>query len=199
MELKELQEKTLQWSRDRGILANGKITTQALKLGSEVGELMDNTAKGNLEAMKDDIGDCLVVLTNLANLAGATLEECWEVAYNGIKDREGFLNSNGNFIKTTDENYDELLAKHESDASWEAVDADENAMIINYLSSNHLPGESHTHDIELFIATGKTLTVRVKLWPSKSLGNLPDNLSQAFLGKSVAQLKAFLSIIGDIV
>ena len=30
MKLDELQAKTLQWSGDRGILANGKITTQAL-------------------------------------------------------------------------------------------------------------------------------------------------------------------------
>lgn len=113
MELKELQKKTLQWSSDRGILQNGKITTQALKLGSEMGELMDNAAKDNLEAMKDDIGDCLVVLTNLANLAGTTLEECWEVAYNDIKDRKGFLNANGNFIKSTDANYAKLLAEFE--------------------------------------------------------------------------------------
>lgn len=111
MELKELQDLTIQWSKDRGILANGKITTQALKLGSEMGELMDNAAKDNLEAMKDDIGDCLVVLTNLAALAGTTLEECWEVAYNDIKDRKGFLNANGNFIKSTDENYTKLLAE----------------------------------------------------------------------------------------
>tara|TARA_R110000851_G_scaffold45642_6_gene111583 strand:- start:362 stop:712 length:351 start_codon:yes stop_codon:yes gene_type:complete len=113
MNLYELQKKTLQWSSDRGILANGKIITQALKLGSEMGELMDNAAKDNKEAMKDDIGDCLVVLTNLANLAGTTLEECWEVAYNDIKDRKGFLNSNGNFIKTTDKNYNQLLLDFE--------------------------------------------------------------------------------------
>ena len=79
-----------------------------------MGELMDNAAKDNLEAMKDDIGDCLVVLTNIANLAGTTLEECWEVAYNDIKDRKGFLNANGNFIKSTDEDYAKLLADFEA-------------------------------------------------------------------------------------
>lgn len=109
MELKELQERTLQWSYDRGILTNGKVTTQALKLVSEVGEVADNAAKDNMEAIKDDIGDCLVVLTNLANLAGTSLEACWEVAYNDIKDRKGFLNANGNFIKSTDANYEQLL------------------------------------------------------------------------------------------
>ena len=107
----ELEDATRQWSQDRGILTNGKLPTQALKLVSEVGELADNVGKNNLEALKDDIGDCLVVLTNLSYLAGTTLEECWNEAYNDIKDRVGFLNENGNFIKNTDSNYDELYAK----------------------------------------------------------------------------------------
>lgn len=112
MNLNKLHTKTLEWSKDRGILDNGKLSTQALKLVSEVGELCDNLAKDNIDAMKDDIGDCLVLLTNIANLAGTDLEECWNVAYNDIKDRKGFLNANGNFIKSIDENYEELLAAH---------------------------------------------------------------------------------------
>lgn len=107
MNLKDLEGLTLKWSHDRGILTNGKDTTQALKLVSEVGELCDNIAKG--ADCKDDIGDCLVVLTNLASLRGYTLAECWEVAYNDIKDRKGFLNANGNFIKSTDPKYNQLL------------------------------------------------------------------------------------------
>ena len=104
--LNKLEVLTLQWSHDRGILTNGKVATQALKLVSEVGELADNVAKGN--CTKDDIGDCLVVLTNLANMTGTTLAECWEVAYNDIKDRKGFLNEDGTFIKSTDSNYEQL-------------------------------------------------------------------------------------------
>jgi len=104
--LVELRDLTLSWSHDRGILTNGKLTTQGLKLASEVGELCDNITKGfNIE---DDIGDCLVVLTNIAALYSTTLERCWEVAYNDIKDRKGFLNSNGNFIKSTDPKYEQL-------------------------------------------------------------------------------------------
>jgi len=114
MNLIELHEKTLRWSYDRGILTNGKLTTQALKLGSEMGELMDNVAKGNLESIKDDIGDCLVVLTNLAYLAGTSLDECWQIAYDDIKDRKGFLNENGTFIKSTDANYEQLLMEFQN-------------------------------------------------------------------------------------
>jgi hypothetical protein len=73
--------------------------------------LCDNLAKG--KDVKDDIGDMFVVLTNIARLEGTTLVECANVAYEDIKDRKGFLNANGNFIKSTDVNYAELLAKFE--------------------------------------------------------------------------------------
>lgn len=98
--LHTLRDLTLQWSQDRGILTNGKVATQALKLVSEVGELCDNVGKGR--SIKDDIGDCLVVLTNLAALSDLTLEQCWAYAYNEIKDRKGYLNEQGNFIKEGD-------------------------------------------------------------------------------------------------
>lgn len=105
MKLEELKKLTTEWSKDRGIIPNGKPTTQTLKLVSEVGELADNIGKGNYEAAKDDIGDCLVVLTNLTALLDTSLEECWAVAYDEIKDRKGFLTEEGNFIKESDPNY----------------------------------------------------------------------------------------------
>jgi hypothetical protein len=39
------------------------------------------------------------VLTALAEAHGTTLDECIEIAYNDIKDRKGFLNTDGVFIK----------------------------------------------------------------------------------------------------
>ena len=95
--LRQLRDKTLDWSMERGILTNGKATTQGLKLVSEVGELCDNLAKG--KDTIDDVGDCLVVLTNLAALEGYTLEEAWSHAWNDIKDRTGHLSPEGSFIK----------------------------------------------------------------------------------------------------
>lgn len=106
MNLLELEERITQWSYDRGILTNGKASTQCLKLMSELGELADNIAKG--KDCKDDIGDCFVVLVNIARLCGTNLEECANVAYEDIKDRKGFLNANGTFIKSTDANYEQL-------------------------------------------------------------------------------------------
>ena len=86
-----------QWSEERLIFKNGRRETQMLKLMEEMGELASNIAKGR--DVRDDIGDCVVVLNNLAGLSGTTLEECLGIAYYQIKDRKGFLNGNGVFIK----------------------------------------------------------------------------------------------------
>ena len=99
--MKELQYNILQWAHARGILTNSSPQIQGLKLVSEIGELCDNLAKGR--DVRDDIGDSIVVLTIIANMKGTTLEECMEVAYNDIKDRKGYLNSDGIFIKETDQ------------------------------------------------------------------------------------------------
>lgn len=107
--LNELQAKIEQWAADRGILANSKASTQCLKLMSEMGELADNIAKG--KDCRDDIGDCFVVLVNIAKLVGSDITECAEIAYNDIKDRKGFLNEAGTFIKSTDANYEKLYQK----------------------------------------------------------------------------------------
>lgn len=88
------------WSKDRGILDNSTAQQQFLKLVSEMGELADNLAKDR--DVKDDIGDCLVVLTNLAALTGNTLTSCFETAWEDIKDRKGYLNQNGVFVKEGD-------------------------------------------------------------------------------------------------
>ena len=89
-----------QWSEDRLIFKNGRRETQYLKLAEEMGELASNIAKGR--DVRDDIGDCLVVLNNLAVMSGTTLEECLGISYYQIKDRKGFLNGNGVFIKDSE-------------------------------------------------------------------------------------------------
>lgn len=89
-----------QWSTDRKIIQNGDILAQGLKLVSEVGELADNLAKGR--CVKDDIGDCCVVLNNLVHMQGLTLDECLEQAWSDIKNRTGSMNEHGVFIKDDD-------------------------------------------------------------------------------------------------
>jgi len=88
------------WAMKRGILNNSTPLAQFAKLVSEIGELGDNVAKQR--DVTDDIGDCLVVLNNLAIMNDTTLEECLKVAYDDIKDRKGHMNSHGVFIKEGD-------------------------------------------------------------------------------------------------
>ena len=89
-----------QWANDRQIIQNGDILAQGLKLVSEIGELADNLAKGR--CIKDDIGDCMVVLNNLAQMTDTPLEDCLAQAWNDIKDRKGTMNEHGVFIKDGD-------------------------------------------------------------------------------------------------
>jgi len=87
-----------EWASDRGLYEHGDRKTQALKLVEEVGETCRAILKDNDSDVEDGIGDCVVVLTNLAELQGTTIEACIERAYNEIKDRTGHMN-NGTFKK----------------------------------------------------------------------------------------------------
>ena len=86
------------WANQRGLYENGDPKTQALKLVEEVGETCRAILKGNHSDIEDGIGDCVVVLTNLAELQGTSIEACIDRAYNEIKDRTGKM-SNGTFKK----------------------------------------------------------------------------------------------------
>ena len=48
--------------------------------------------------IKDDVGDIMVVLINMAERNGTSLEECLAVAYDDIKDRTGKM-VDGIFVK----------------------------------------------------------------------------------------------------
>ncbi len=94
--MQDLIEKTSQWHHDRNLIDGATSKDQVLKLIQEVGELSDSVCKG--EDVKDDIGDCLVILINIAEREGTTLEECLGVAYEDIKDRKGKM-VDGIFVK----------------------------------------------------------------------------------------------------
>jgi len=86
------------WATERGLYKKGDPKTQALKLVEEVGETCRAILKGNQSDIEDGIGDCVVVLTNLAALCNTDIEHCIESAYNEIKDRKGKMD-NGTFKK----------------------------------------------------------------------------------------------------
>ena len=86
------------WADERGLYDNGDPKTQALKLVEEVGETCRAILKEDLPETIDGIGDCVVVLTNLAELTGYSIEKCIDRAYEEIKNRTGKM-SNGTFKK----------------------------------------------------------------------------------------------------
>ena len=87
-----------QWASKRGLYKGGDPKTQALKLVEEVGETCKAILKSDQSEIEDGIGDCVVVLTNLAHLCNTDIEHCIELAYNEIKDRKGKMD-NGTFKK----------------------------------------------------------------------------------------------------
>ena len=86
------------WANDRGLYDGGDPKTQALKLVEEVGETCRAILKEDAKEIIDGIGDCVVVLTNLAELIGTPIEECIDKAYNEIKGRKGKM-ANGTYVK----------------------------------------------------------------------------------------------------
>ena len=86
------------WAENKGILTNGDPKTQCIKLFEEAGELSKAILKNDDEEFMDAIGDCVVVLTNLAKLKGYNIEDCINSAYTVIANRTGKM-QNGTFVK----------------------------------------------------------------------------------------------------
>jgi NTP pyrophosphatase (non-canonical NTP hydrolase) len=91
-------DKIRNWAEEKGILDKGDLKTQLIKLYEEAGELSQSILKDNREDTIDAIGDCVVVLTNLAELAGVRIEDCISTAYDEISNRTGKM-INGTFVK----------------------------------------------------------------------------------------------------
>ena len=86
------------WADERGLYEKGDPKTQALKLVEEVGEISRAIIKDDFDEVIDGIGDSVVVLTNLAELMGVSIEECIASAYGVISKRTGKM-VNGTFVK----------------------------------------------------------------------------------------------------
>ena len=86
------------WADERGLYEHGDPKTQSLKLVEEVGEICRAVLKDDIDEVIDGIGDAVVVLTNLAELHGVTIEECIASAYGVISKRTGKM-VNGTFKK----------------------------------------------------------------------------------------------------
>ena len=99
MTFEELEKSVIAWSNARGIIANSNPKTQFVKAVSEMGELADAINKMQIGGISDGIGDVLVCLINVAHMLDMNLTDCLAYAYDEIKDRKGYLNEAGVFIK----------------------------------------------------------------------------------------------------
>ena len=88
------------WATNKGIYKSGDSKTQYLKLMEEAGELGRAILKDDQPEIVDAIGDMVVVLTNLSELAGYKIEHCIDEAYAVISKRTGKMH-NGTFVKDT--------------------------------------------------------------------------------------------------
>ena len=86
------------WAKEKGIFEKGDPKTQYVKLQEEAGELAKAILNNDKEEIIDALGDCTIVLTNLAELCGYSLEDCINSAYSVISNRKGQM-KNGTFVK----------------------------------------------------------------------------------------------------
>ena len=98
MKLTNEFEPIREWAENKGIYAKGDAKTQFVKLSEEMGELAQSILKNDPEEFMDAIGDCVVVLTNLAHLNDVKIEDCINGSYGVIAKRTGKM-VNGTFVK----------------------------------------------------------------------------------------------------
>ena len=98
-DLYTLIDRVVRWHYDRNLIEGSSDKDQVLKLAQELGELSDSVCKG--KDVKDDIGDMLVVMLNIAERNGVILAECLQKAWDDIKDRKGRM-VDGIFVKEND-------------------------------------------------------------------------------------------------
>lgn len=94
-------ERIRRWAQDRNLIDGSDPFRQSVKLFEELGELAAGVARNRPEAIKDGIGDAVVVLTIIAAQHGMTIEDCIEAAWDEIKDRRGRM-IDGVFVKEAD-------------------------------------------------------------------------------------------------
>ena len=95
----DLFESVRQWADDRKLIANGNPYMQMLKVLEEVGETAHALVREKTAETEDGIGDSFVTLIILAHQLNLDPMQCLQKAYDEIKDRKGYLNEEGIFIK----------------------------------------------------------------------------------------------------
>lgn len=89
----------IRWSEARKIIPNSTSLAQHKKAEEEMAELKAALESHDRAGIIDGLGDVLVCLINVAALEDLDLTSCLEAAYEEIKDRPGYMNADGIFVK----------------------------------------------------------------------------------------------------
>lgn len=99
MSWNQIEMDVIRWSEERGIIPNSTSVAQYRKAQEEMHELHTALINRNRADIIDGLGDVLVCLINVAALENVDLTHCLQTAYNEIKQRKGYLNAGGIFVK----------------------------------------------------------------------------------------------------
>lgn len=99
MSFADYELKVIRWAEARKIIPNSTPLAQWKKGMEEMQELKDALDTDDMDALSDAVGDVMVCLINLCALADLDVVSCLEGAYNEIKDRKGYMNAEGIFVK----------------------------------------------------------------------------------------------------
>ena len=91
----------IRWSEARGIIPNSTSIAQWNKADEEMHELLTALCDKDRDGIIDGLGDVVVCLINIAALEDLDLTACLKSAYEQIKDRKGYMNKDGIFVKQT--------------------------------------------------------------------------------------------------
>ena len=99
MSYEAVEIEVIRWAEARKIIPNSNPLAQAIKTTEELAELLKALSSGNLEEAKDAYADIIITLIIGAALLDVNLVSCLKQAYEVIKDRKGYLTSDGIFVK----------------------------------------------------------------------------------------------------
>ena len=103
MKYEELENKVIEWAKDRNIFENSNAIKQISKTQEELYETLGalrelEQGKESILEVADGIGDMLVTIILLAKMVGLNSVDCLGDAYDEIKNRKGKM-INGFFVK----------------------------------------------------------------------------------------------------
>lgn len=75
----------------------------AERLAANYGRMCSAVVREDNNKLAWIIKEFIIILESIAETYGTSINECWNLAYNEIKDRKGRLLENGNFVKEEDQ------------------------------------------------------------------------------------------------